>query len=57
MDFFLLIYLIIFLFRYPKFKINIEEIVEEIIDLLFKKKNPSLIGLYSITDSSYRIIL
>lgn len=43
--------------RFPKYKRKLMEIVEEIKDVIAESRTQTIIGLYSIADFSYRILL
>lgn len=43
--------------RFPKYKRYIQNILDEIMDILKSKKNTPILGLYSMLDTSYKIIL
>lgn len=43
--------------RFPKQKRYIQNILDEIMDILKSKKTTSIVGLYSMLDTSYKIIL
>lgn len=43
--------------RFPKYKRKLLEIVEEIKDIMCESRTPVIVGLYSTTDFSYRILL
>ena len=44
--------------RFPKNRQKyLQEIYDEVTDRLAEKKNPSIVGIYSIHDSYYRMIL
>lgn len=43
--------------RFPKYKRYIQNILDEIMDILKSKKTTPIVGLYSMLDTSYKIIL
>lgn len=43
--------------RFPKYKRYIQNIFDEIMDILKSKKTTPIVGLYSMLDTSYKIIL
>lgn len=43
--------------RFPKYKRYIQNILDEIMDILKPKKTTAIVGLYSMLDTSYKIIL
>lgn len=43
--------------RFPKYKRYIHNILDEIMDILKSKKTTPIVGLYSMLDTSYKIIL
>lgn len=43
--------------RFPKYKRYIQSILDEIMDILKSKKTKPIVGIYSMLDTSYKIIL
>lgn len=49
---------VLLVLRFPKYKQKyLQEIYDEITDRLAKNKNSSIVGIFSILDSYYRLIL